>query len=88
MRPSVVWQKVLAAAATITTTTTVTSPNIRELFGPSLSSDAAIYLASEANYTAHVAQRWSAHDAPSYIATIQPATVEDVRSIVRPLDII
>ncbi|KAI1746384.1 hypothetical protein F4680DRAFT_401248 [Xylaria scruposa] len=85
MRPSAAWQKILATAATTitTNTNTATSPNIKELFGPSLSPDAAIYLASEPNYTAHVTQRWSTHDAPSYIATIQPASVEDVRNIVK-----
>ncbi|KAK6066639.1 FAD binding domain-containing protein [Seiridium cupressi] len=60
MRPSDV-QKVLALAH---------APNITKIFGPSLSADADIYLASDANYSVQVSQRWSIHAAPSYIAKI------------------
>ncbi|KAM0815816.1 putative FAD-binding PCMH-type domain-containing protein [Seiridium cardinale] len=73
MRPSDV-QRVLALAHT---------PNITKIFGPSLSADAGMYLASDANYSAQVSQRWSIHAAPSYIGTIKPATIEDVQNIVK-----
>ncbi|KAJ2976040.1 hypothetical protein NUW58_g297 [Xylaria curta] len=76
MLPLPALQKVLSASATIL------APNITHLFGPSLSSGAAIYLASEPNYASHVSQRWTTHEAPSFIATIQPATIEDVENTV------
>ncbi|RWA14451.1 hypothetical protein EKO27_g629 [Xylaria grammica] len=47
MLPRATLQKVLSAAATLPI------PNIPRLFGPSLSPGAAIYLASEPNYTSH-----------------------------------
>ncbi|GAW16650.1 hypothetical protein ANO14919_060860 [Xylariales sp. No.14919] len=76
MLPRATLQKVLSAAATLPI------PNIPRLFGPSLSPGAAIYLASEPNYTSHVSQRWTSHKAPSFIATIQPATIGDVQNTV------
>ncbi|KAI1379509.1 hypothetical protein F4677DRAFT_442487 [Hypoxylon crocopeplum] len=72
------WQKTIVATAI-----TATTPNINDLFGPHLSPNASIYLASEGNYSAHVTQRWTDYAAPSYIATIQPATVKDVQNIVK-----
>ncbi|KAI1314099.1 hypothetical protein F5Y03DRAFT_336159 [Xylaria venustula] len=70
-------QKVLSTSATLST------PDIKHLFGPILSPGAAIYLASEPNYESHVSQRWTTHEAPSYIATIQPATIGDVQNTVK-----
>lgn len=57
--------------------------NLTELFGPSLSAHASIYLGSDTNNTDHVTQRWTTHAAPSYIGTVQPATVDDVKNVVR-----
>lgn len=71
--PGSVWQKVVAAAA---------APNVTELFGPSLSAAASIYLASDADYSDRVTQRWTRHASPSYLGAIQPATVGDVQNIV------
>ncbi|KAI2621293.1 hypothetical protein GGR54DRAFT_96721 [Hypoxylon sp. NC1633] len=75
------WQKLLAA--TTVAAAAAAAPNITDLFGPHLSTDAAIYLASDTNYTALAAQRWTDYAAPSYVATIKPATVEDVQNIVK-----
>ncbi|KAI1775077.1 hypothetical protein F4818DRAFT_441900 [Hypoxylon cercidicola] len=72
------WQRFVA-----TTAAAASVPDINELFGPYLSPGASIYLASDANYTAEVAQRWSDYAAPSYIATIKPAIVDDVQNIVK-----
>ncbi|KAI8632691.1 hypothetical protein F5Y19DRAFT_491338 [Xylariaceae sp. FL1651] len=74
-----VWQKVL-------TTVPVVLPvawNITDIFGPSLSRQASILLPSDVNYTSRATQRWTLHNAPSFIGTIQPATVQDVQNIVR-----
>nr|UOS85803.1 FAD-linked oxidoreductase [Hypoxylon rubiginosum] len=73
-----VWQKIMA-----TTAAAAVVPDVNELFGPYLSPGASIYLASDANYTAEVTQRWSDFAAPSYIATIKPAIVDDVQNIVK-----
>ncbi|KAI6091229.1 hypothetical protein F4821DRAFT_226753 [Hypoxylon rubiginosum] len=73
-----VWQSFMA-----TTAIAAPAPDITELFGPYLSSGASILLASDANYSAAIPQRWSNFAAPSYIATIKPAIVEDVQNIVR-----
>lgn len=72
-----VWQSFMA-----TTAIAAPAPDITELFGPYLSSGASILLASDANYSAAIPQRWSNFAAPSYIATIKPAIVEDVQNIV------
>ncbi|KAI0161041.1 hypothetical protein GGR52DRAFT_157104 [Hypoxylon sp. FL1284] len=72
------WQKTMAATAVA-----AAAPDVNQLFGPYLSSGASIILASDANYTARVTQRWSNFAAPSYIATIKPAIVDDVQNIVK-----
>lgn len=56
--------------------------NLTALFGPGLSPGAKIYSASTANYTQDVTQRWTLHDAPTYIGAIKPATEADVQNIV------
>ena len=72
------WQKLLSGTAIASGI-----PNITHLFGPGLSTGANIYLASDPDYASHVKQQWSSHAAPSYIGTIQPATIQDVQHIVR-----
>lgn len=88
MLGSTVLQKVLAltgagSAAPEPGAGTLSRNDIRQLFGPSLSAGASILMPSDQNYTELVTQRWTIHEAPSFLATIQPATVEDVENIVR-----
>jgi len=56
--------------------------NITALFGPSLSKGAEIFLPTESDYAENVTQRWTLHDAPSYLGAIQVATEGDVQNIV------
>ena len=57
--------------------------NINEIFRPVLSSEAEIYLGSD--YHKDVVPRWSTYKEPSYVATIKPASEEDVQMIVSSL---
>lgn len=59
-----------------------TSYNITGIFGPCLSPGAEIYYTSDPNYADEVLPRVSSFDAPSFVATILPDTVEDVQNIV------
>jgi hypothetical protein len=56
--------------------------NLTALFGPSLSPGAKIYSASTTNYSQEVTQRWTLHDAPTYVGAIKPATEADIQNIV------
>ena len=56
--------------------------NITALFGPHLSSEAQIFLPTDSDYLVDVTQRWTLHDAPSYLGAIKPATEADVEQIV------
>jgi len=58
-----------------------TSPDIKEIFRPVLSSEAHIYLTNDSSYD-DVVPRWSTYKGPSYVATIKPASEEDVQGIV------
>lgn len=60
-----------------------TTPDIRAIFGPSLSPDAEVVLRSDLNWTEKVQQRWSAHLAPDYLGAVKVATEEDVQNTVR-----
>jgi FAD/FMN-containing dehydrogenase len=81
MLPGAVWQTVLAFVGL---STPVSKPwNLKLLFGPHLSPDAAIYLPSDKNAADHVTPRWTTHAAPSYAGTIVPATVDDVANVVK-----
>ncbi|KAH8799826.1 hypothetical protein F5884DRAFT_848014 [Xylogone sp. PMI_703] len=57
--------------------------NITSLFGPSLSPNAEIVLASDPRYTSRVTQRWTVHEAPSFAGAIKPATEEDIQNIIK-----
>ncbi|PKY04996.1 FAD binding domain protein [Aspergillus campestris IBT 28561] len=59
-----------------------TNPNIPALFSPVLSPGAEICLPSD-KVCGPVISRWSTFKTPSYIATIKPATEEDVQKIVQ-----
>ena len=64
------------------------SYDIQQLFGPSLSSGAEIFLPSYSNWTEDLQQRWSEWAAPTYVGAIKVATAEDVQIIVRKINII
>jgi hypothetical protein len=58
--------------------------NITSIFEPCLSAGAEIYYPSDPLYPQEVLPRASTYDPPSFIATILPATVQDIQNIVRP----
>ncbi len=63
------------------------SYDLQQLFGPSLSSGAEIFLPSYSNWTEDLQQRWSEWAAPTYSGAIKVATAEDVQNIVRNFNI-
>ena len=63
------------------------SSDLQQLFGPSLSSGAEIFLPSYSNWTEDLQQRWSEWAAPTYSGAIKVATAEDVQNIVRNFSI-
>jgi hypothetical protein len=68
-------------AQTVLSLTAVTY-NITELFGPSLSPNAEIFLRSDPKFSKQVTQRWTIHEAPSYAGAIKPSTEADIQNIV------
>jgi hypothetical protein len=70
-----------STAQTFLTLTAVTY-NITELFGPSLSPKAEIFLRSDPKFSEQVTQRWTTHEAPSYAGAIKPSTEADIQNIV------
>ena len=72
------WSLVLACSAI----SVAQGSNIVALFGPSLSPGAEIFLPTYANYTEDVTQRWTLHDAPTYLGAIKVATEADIEHIV------
>lgn len=62
--------------------------DLQQLFGPSLSSEAEIFLPSYSNWTEDLQQRWSEWAAPTYSGAIKVATAEDVQNIVRNFNVI
>ena len=57
-----------------------TTASILEQAG--LSSETEIFLRSDANYTEEVQQRYTIHDEPTYVASVKPALVSDVQTLV------
>ncbi|RHZ49215.1 FAD-dependent monooxygenase fmqD [Aspergillus thermomutatus] len=56
--------------------------NLIAIFRPVLTPGAQIFLLSDSDYDNNVMPRWSTFKDPSYVATIKPATEEDVQAIV------
>ena len=67
-------------------TVTASSYDLQQLFGPSLSQGAEIFLPSDSDWTADLQQRWSDWAAPVYSGAIKVATAEDVQNVVRELN--
>jgi fumiquinazoline A oxidase len=76
---ALVWTALLAAHAQLSNSTS----DWTSLFAPSLSLGAEIFLPTDANYTEEVTQRWTIHEAPSYLGAIKVATEADVEATVR-----
>lgn len=60
----------------------ISSTSIYHYLKDNLSSGADVYLASDANISSLVTQRWNVFEAPSYVVYARPATAEDVQTIV------
>ena len=65
---------------------TSSSYDLQQLFGPSLSQGAEIFLPSDSNWTVDLQQRWSDWAAPVYSGAIKVATAEDIQNVVRKVD--
>lgn len=84
MFPRVAYLSTLALAWTaVPAANAYPSSNLSSLFAPSLSPGAKILLPTDANYTGEVTQRWTIHEAPTYLGAIKVATEADVQAIVR-----
>ncbi|PKX89314.1 FAD-binding oxidoreductase [Aspergillus novofumigatus IBT 16806] len=64
-------------------TSSLETSDIAAIFGPVLSPEAQIYFPADPDYNKQVKQRWSTFASPSYIATIKPATEQDVQNTVK-----
>ena len=65
----------------VTAETPANLTDLNDIFRPVLSLESHIYLTNESSYD-DVVPRWSTYKKPSYVATIKPASEEDVQSIV------
>ncbi|KAJ5423902.1 FAD binding domain protein [Penicillium cf. griseofulvum] len=73
----------LALTCLVTAESYATTTDVYKIFRPVLSSEAHIYVAGDSDYDVeHVVPRWSTYKEPSYIATITPASEEDVQNII------
>ena len=70
-----------ALALNFVASSSAQSANITQLFSSSLSPGAEILLPTDADY-GDATQRWTLHDAPSYLGAIKVATEADVANIV------
>jgi hypothetical protein len=70
----------LALTRLVTAESGPKATDIDKIFSPVLSSQALIYLANDSSD--NVVPRWSTYKNPSYVATIKPASEEDVQNIV------
>lgn len=67
-------------------TATSASYDLQQLFGPSLSQGAEIFLPSDSDWTSDLQQRWSNWAAPVYSGAIKVAAAEDIQNVVRKVD--
>jgi FAD/FMN-containing dehydrogenase len=70
----------LALTRLVTAESGPKTTDIDQIFRPVLSSQALIYLANDSSD--NVVPRWSTYKNPSYVATIKPASEEDVQNII------
>ena len=74
----------LILSLTLSVTAATYCDTLEQLFQPSLSDEAEIYLPSWANWTTDLQQRWSSSwYAPSYIGAIKVATVQDIQTTIK-----
>ena len=82
---SFVFSGARAAGSTATSLAERASPDLKALLSrpqKNWCSGTQVFYSGQANYQDLTTQRWTTYEAPSYLASVKPACVEDVKTIV------